>query len=138
MVHLENFHESKMSDSEQVMNISDFNKLDMGDTRTVSGGAWYEDKTHKKRFFIKPTFTWTSDNSDTVPLCLKESPIMALFLGNIFKILMKGRAPDHLLIERKDQALVASTFLDDFVTFTEMGINREYTKIENAKVYTDT
>lgn len=109
---------------EGMHNLSEFD-INQGTSNTKSRGrfAVHEDG---KKFIFKECF---DDNST-----IDNNPIITAFVGFIFQLVLKGRAPDHWLVKAPNRVLIASKFLDSFNTCKSvLGDNIDINEFQDVK-----
>lgn len=112
-----------MANHSEIHNINGFNMVGES-SDTNSEGKFYVHRASGKQFILKDCFNGYEEeiryNLFRDGQSIDQHPIIAAFIGYVFQLIMKGRAPDHWLIKNKKSVQIASKFLDGFDTCQTM------------------
>lgn len=96
-----------------IHNLDEFNL--QGSSNTKSRGKFAVYNADQSKFIFKGCFN--KDQPTKIGFIINDNPIITAFVGFVFQLILKGRAPDHWLVKTKDKkVLVASKFLNNFDT----------------------
>ncbi|AWW50879.1 hypothetical protein [Wolbachia endosymbiont of Folsomia candida] len=86
--------------------------------RTKTRGLFATYNADSSKFILKRCFEEQQPGPDG--FTIDGNPIITAFVGFVFQLILKDRAPEHWLVKNNDSVLVASKFLDNFDTCKSM------------------